>query len=240
MKISVVLAAYNEERLIGRCIKAIQDQDYPKDQYEIIVIDNNSTDNTALIVKNAGVTSYLYDKHQGAIWAKDYAVTKAKGDIVAVTDADSMPSKDWLKKIEEVMEDQRVKLAGGKVYPLGSSLISRLLLELFDITARVLNIFGTPLVWGSNMAVRRESFEKVGGFDTTLQSSDDWEFTLRIQKKYGRNSAVYTNKMKVKVSPRKFESINNFVPYFLNGFFSVISIFIFRRAWRAGSIVNVR
>ncbi len=240
MKISVVLAAYNEEKLIGRCIEAIQNQDFPKNEYEIVVVDNNSKDRTSQIVKKAGIAPFLYDAHQGAIWAKDYAVKKAKGEIVVVTDADSIPQKDWLKNIDAIMEDKKIKLAGGKVYPIGNSFTSRLLLEAFDVAARVLSIFGVPLVWGSNMVVRKSAFEAVGGFDTTLHSSDDWEFTLRVQKRYGLKSSIYTNKMKVNVSPRKFESTDNFIPYFLNGFFSFISIFIFRRAWRAGAIATVR
>jgi glycosyltransferase involved in cell wall biosynthesis len=240
MKISVVLAAYNEEKLIGRCIEAIQNQDFPKNEYEIVVVDNNSKDRTSQIVKKAGITPLLYDAHQGAIWAKDYAVDKAKGEIVVVTDADSIPAKNWLKEIDQIMQDKKIKLAGGKVYPIGNSLTSRLLLETFDIFAAILSIFGVPLVWGSNMVVRKSAFEQVGGFDTTLHSSDDWEFTLRIQKKYGLKSARYMKSMKVKVSPRKFEDTSNFIPYFLNGFFSFISIFIFRRAWRAGAITIVR
>ena len=240
MKISVVLAAYNEEKLIGRCIEAIQNQDFPKNEYEIVVVDNNSKDRTSQIVKKAGLTPLLYDAHQGAIWAKDYAVDKAKGEIVVVTDADSIPSKDWLKNIDNIMQDKKIKLAGGKVYPIGNSFTSRLLLEAFNVAAKILSVIGVPLVWGSNMVVRKSAFESVGGFDTTLHSSDDWEFTLRIQKKYGLNSAIYTSKMKVNVSPRKFENTGNFIPYFLNGLFSFVFIFIFRRAWRAGAIVTVR
>ncbi len=240
MKISIVLAAYNEEKLIGRCIKALQDQDYPKNNYEIIIVDNNSTDSTSKIVKEEGLTPFIYNDHQGAIWAKHYAVSLARGEIVAVTDADSIPAKDWLKMIDEKMLDEKIQLVGGKVYPIGRSVLSRLLLELFDVTAKILALFGIPLVWGSNMAVRKKAFDSVGGFNTKLKTSDDWEFTMRIQKKYGRTSARYTNSMKVKVSPRKFEKLSNFIPYFTNGLMSFITIFILRKSWTKGEFAIVR
>lgn len=240
MKISIVLAAYNEEKLIGRCLDAILSQNFPREEFEVIVVDNNSKDRTSEIVKEKGLKPVLYDMHQGAIWAKHHAASLAKGEVIAVTDADSIPAKDWLSRIEEVMRDDKIQLAGGKVYPIGNSIFSRLLLEVFDIVAKILALFGIPLVWGSNMAVRKKAFEAVGGFNRNLRTSDDWEFTMRIQKRYGLSSARYNSKMKVKVSPRKFEKLSNFIPYFTNGLMSFITIFILRKSWTKGEFAIVR
>ena len=240
MKISVVLAAYNEEKLIGKCLNAILNQSYPREDYEILVIDNASTDNTAKIAMEMGVKVIPYTDKRGAIWAKHYAVTKARGEIVAVTDADSMPSKNWIYEIEKLMQNEKIVLIGGKVLPIGNNFVSRLLLELFDVVAKILQVVGIPLVWGSNMAVRKEAFDAVGGFNTKLQTSDDWEFTMRIQKKFGLKSVKYTDKLRVLVSPRKFESFGNFIPYFINGLFSFILIFIFRKSRTFGTFASVR
>ena len=70
MKISVVIAAFNEERLIGKCIEAVKNQTLSKEEYEILVVDNNSTDKTAEIAKKLGATVISYSQKQGFSAAK--------------------------------------------------------------------------------------------------------------------------------------------------------------------------
>jgi len=240
MKISVVIAAYNEEKLIGRCLKAILMQEYLREDFEIIVIDNNSTDNTRKIAKELGITPLVYKDQQGAVWAKNYGAQQARGNIVAITDADSVPRSDWLQNIELLMKNEKIKCVGGIVVSMDGKRLSFALLKIFSYIATVLQPLGIPLIWGSNMAFKNEVFKKVGGFNTQLNMCDDAEFVLRVQKKYGLRSVVYSKKLFVRVSPRKLEKINDFTPYFFGGLASLIAIFIFRKSMSFGTNTAVR
>ena len=107
-KISVIVPAYNEEKLIGRCVEALKKQTYPQDQYEIIVVDNGSKDRTAAIAKEAGAHVYTYTKIQGCAASRNFGSTQAKGNIFAFTDGDSMPEQDWLEKIAELLDKPEI------------------------------------------------------------------------------------------------------------------------------------
>lgn len=240
MKISVVIPAYNEEKLIGKCLDAINRQTLSKKDYELIVVDNNSTDKTAAIAKKKGARVVSYTKKKGAIWAKQFAITQAKADIIAVTDADAIPDREWLENILMLMENKKVMCVGGTVHATGKNRFAIGLLVFFDGFARMNQYVGIPFIWGSNMAFRRKAFKAVGGFNTRLKTSDDWEFTMRIQKKYGLRSAVYTNKLKVKASPRKQEKLDALIPYVAIGFLNFITIFIMRKSVTFGSHKAIR
>lgn len=240
MKLSIVFAAFNEEKLVGSCLDAILSQNYPKEDYEIIVVDNNSTDRTSHIVREKGITPVLYDKHQGAIWAKDYGSSIAKGEIIVVTDADTIPTQGWLKNIDEIMKDPKIQCIGGTVHALGSNIFAKYLLISFDYFARMCQLFGIPFIWGCNMAFRKSAYVKVGGFNTRLKTGDDWEFVMRVQKEYGLKSALYTSRLKVKSSVRKQENIGSLIPYVSIGIINFVTLFILRKPITFGSNPVVR
>jgi len=101
--ISVVVPAYNEEKNIGQCLTALKNQDYPSKNYEIIVVDNNSTDKTAQIANEMGVRVVPEEK-QGYVFALRKGCSQAKGEIITITDADALVPKDWLKKIYQAFQ----------------------------------------------------------------------------------------------------------------------------------------
>lgn len=239
MRISVVVAAFNEEKLIGDCLKAIKNQDF-NEKFEIIVVDNDSSDKTAMIAKKSGALVISYKNHKGAIWAKQFGCQKATGDCLAITDADSKPEKDWLKNIVNEMRDESIVCLGGTVIPTGESKISKIILYVFDKMAILLMFFGIPLIWGSNIVVRKSAFHAVGGLNTNLKSGDDWDFVMRLQKKFGRSSVRYSSNLKVRVSPRKFERFDTAINYFIVGLINFISIFLLQKSWTFGKNQNVR
>ena len=239
IKISVVIPAFNEEQLIATCIEAVKNQTFPREQYEILVIDNNSTDKTAEIAGKLGVTVIPYKENQGFAVTKQFGTSKAKGDIIAYTDADSIPDKQWLTTIERLMQNKKLVYVGGTILSTGNMLINSLFI-LYDFFARANQIFGISLIWSPNMAVRRDAFVQVGGFNTALKTCEDWEFTLRIQKKFGIRSALYTSALQVKTSPRKQKNLSAIIPYFFIGIVNYISIFILRQSKTFGSPVDVR
>lgn len=240
MKLSVVIPAYNEEKLIAKCLKSILNQTVDRKDYEVLVIDNNSTDDTPEIVKKLGLNTIVYKERRGAIWAKQFGANKAKGDIIVITDADSIADKDWLENIVNLFSNKKLMCVGGTVLATGSNKFSIILFKISDYLSQAFQIIGIPFIWGTNMAVRREAFHKVGGFNTSLETGDDWEFVLRIQKEFGIKSVLYTNKLKVKASPRKQDTIRSLAPYAGIAIINFFSIFVFRKSYTFGKHSVIR
>ena len=98
---SIVVPFYNKEKTIGRCIASLVSQDYPKEKYEIIFVNNNSTDASCDIVTRYPVVKLLHEHKQGAYIARNKGILNAKGIFIAFTDADTEVRKDWLSNIHK-------------------------------------------------------------------------------------------------------------------------------------------
>ena len=92
--VSIIVAAYNSEKTIGKCIESLLALDYKR--YEIIIVDNNSSDKTAEIVKQYDV-SYQFEKRRGWPAARNTGIKHSKAEFVANIDADCFASPNWLK-----------------------------------------------------------------------------------------------------------------------------------------------
>ncbi len=101
MKISVIIPVYNDAKYLKACLKSLKEQ--AEKPYEIIVVDNNSTDNTVEVAKKFGA-KIIKEKVQGIRPARDAGFNAAKGDILARTDADTIVPQDWTKRIRESFE----------------------------------------------------------------------------------------------------------------------------------------
>lgn len=194
-KISVIVCAYNEEKYLPRCLESLTHQTFPPEDYEIIVVDNNSTDSTSRIAESFGVKVIL-EKKQGAVFAMVAGCNEASGEIVAVTDADTMVSKNWLSSIDSIFQDSTVVGAGG--YMKVTSRVAEYLNHLFLAFQ-----FGIrkPNLCGPNMAFRRSAYEAIGGVDTRYIASYDVDLGFRL-KKIGR--VVYARNMVVNASSRRW------------------------------------
>lgn len=234
-----MIAAFNEEESIAKCIDAVKNQTFPKEKYEILVVDNNSTDKTAEIIKRLGATFIFYDLKQGAAAAKHFGVEKARGEIIAITDADSIPDANWLETIDRLMQNKSLMCVGGTILSAGDAFVN-FLMTILDFIARANQLFGISLIGGPNMAVRKDAFMQISGFNMALKTSDDWEFVLRIQKKFGIRSTLYTSALHAKTSPRKQKKFSTAVTYILICIVNYFSIFILRRSKTYGNLVNVR
>jgi glycosyltransferase involved in cell wall biosynthesis len=109
MTVSVIIPAFNEEAYIEDCLKYLQYQ--IEKPFEIIVIDNNSTDKTVELAKKFKDVRIISEKKQGITFARNAGFNEAKGDILARTDADTRVQPDWIKKIKEAFEKDE-KLLG--------------------------------------------------------------------------------------------------------------------------------
>lgn len=200
MNISVVIPVYNVERYIERCIEALLSQSYPEKDYEIIMIDNCSTDVSAAMIKRFPRVCLLSEKKQGAYAARNKGISASRGDIVAFTDPDCIAHTDWLQNIATVMESSDSRIVTGRRIPYSGSAVLSMFASYENAKDEyVFNSKAKDLYYGytNNMAVRRGLFKEVGLFAERRRGSDTI-FVRRAVEKYSTNSVVYSPAVRVR------------------------------------------
>jgi glycosyltransferase involved in cell wall biosynthesis len=238
-KISIIIAAYNEEKLLPKCLKALINQNYPKDAFEIIVVDNNSSDTTSQIAKQYKVRLVKYNKLQGCGPARAAGCTVAKNEIIAFVDSDTTPSSDWLQKVNKYFNDSKLMCVGGRNLPDKSSVWFKIVFFFHDIFHKINNYFNKPILWGFNMAMRKSAYDAVDGIDISLVSSEDWDLAVRIQNKFGKGSVRYAPDLTVYTSVRKFEGHKTFLRYSIDGIHNYFNMIILQRK-KVRPVFNIR
>ena len=187
-KISVVIPAHNEERVIEKTIRSALAVDYPKNKLEIIVVDDGSTDRTFEIAKKFERKNIKVFKKKkgGKASALNFGLKKAKGELILALDADCFLSKDSLKKMVGYFEDPKVM----SVVPALSVYKPRKFIEKMQVVEYAITAFVrklTTFIHSLNLTpgaalYRKEFFEKYGGFDEN-NVTEDFEIGMRIQSK---------------------------------------------------------
>lgn len=214
--ISVVIPALNEESLLGRCLESLFSQ-VCFFNYEVIVVDNGSTDHTVEIANRFGA-KVIREERRGIGWARAIGFAQARGDIIASTDADTVVPNDWLVRFARLFREYPdvVGVGGGFVYidgPLGVRLLGRLANILTPIISILL-----PQLWsfsGFNFAVRRKTYLDSGGFRTDMTYGEDWDLGKRIGR-LGRVVIDYKSRVKTsgRASERDILCIRRIINYF--------------------------
>ncbi len=222
-KVSVVIPAYNEAKRISRCLAALEEQDFPREDFEIIVVDNNSTDNSYKIAQafdNVKVVQEL--EHQGVGAARQAGWSIAQGEIIMSTDADCEPPKHWMKKVYKAFEKEPglVGMSAGYTFYDRSFFFNWLvvIMEVVLVTTTWLLSRGVFGFTGNNMAARRSAYLKTPGFDITRKFGEDMDIASKLQK-HGKIHWFFTPGYRVKTSSRRYRlgpETWHLVPYFLN------------------------
>ena len=182
MRFSVIVPAYNEAAYLGQALDSLLHQDYDG-TYEVIVVDNNSRDDTAAIAARYGVR-VVREPEQGVCAARQRGVDCAKGEIIISTDADTTQPADWLRTIDARFADSAgvVAVAGpcryknpswwAKAYP---TLLFGLVSAIYALTGFVFYVSAT------NFAIRRTAFP---GYDLKLtQGGDELDLLRRLRRR---------------------------------------------------------
>lgn len=176
-KVCVIVPCYNEEKVIGNCLSALKNQTYPN--YEILVIDDASTDNTPKIVKDHGVKLIRLEKNRGLARARNVGIQHADAEIIAFTDGDCVVEKRWLEELINTMKSKNLDVViGKKVKPLNSycyvvrAQLGRSIKEIRD----------ESLGGGYSVAYKKEVFKELGGFNERFMRGCDFEFHLRVME----------------------------------------------------------
>ena len=215
-KISAVITAYNEEKNLPKCLTALINQSIPKEDFEIIVVDNNSKDKTAEIAKSFGAR-VVSETRQGNTFALSKGLKSASGEILASTDADSVVNKDWLEIILKTFENPSVAgMTGDVKIDSGNKFFDFLSEKFYEYFFRFNFLIGKPHFCGFNFAVRKSVYDSIGGVNEAFTMSPDVDLGLRVRQK-GR--VVFEKNMVVLTSIRRWqENPSNTFSTYLKGY----------------------
>ena len=191
MNVSIVVPVRNNEEMIGDCIESLLAQDFPKDDYEIIVVDNNSTDKTAETIKRYHV-KYLFEEKIGASFARNTGIKNSSGEIVAFTDSDCIADRKWLREIVKGFKKDNAACVGGEIlgYTPAKTAVEQFLNTIDYLSQhKRFNERGEQEENGEfpvysptgNVAYKRDILVEVEMFDTNINSGEDTDLSWRVQ-----------------------------------------------------------
>ncbi len=198
-RFSIVIPCYNEARYITQTLKSLQRQTYVG-SYEIIVVDNNCTDDTVNIALSYGVRT-VAESRTGVCWARQAGTEAARGEIVISTDADTIYPEDWLQTIDTLFQKYKkcVAVTGPCVYRDGPWWGKQYPKILFGTVNAVSKLIGRPFyVTATNIAFKKSAWTQ---YRTTLTQGGDELALLHDLKKKGR--VIFTNANPVYTSGRR-------------------------------------
>lgn len=179
---SIIVPVFNGAHTLDACLNALGHQTIVPDRYEVIVVDDGSTDGSAQVAARHEVTLIRQD-HAGAAAARNLGARQARGSILAFTDADCEPWVDWIEQMLAPFDDSGVVGVKGAYRTRQSSLVARFAQaeyeEKYDRLARADWI---DFVDTYAAAFRREVFFEKGGFDPGFQFDEDQEFSFRLAR----------------------------------------------------------
>ncbi|HEX7844587.1 MAG TPA: glycosyltransferase [Chitinophagaceae bacterium] len=213
--ISVIIPARNEEENIGQLLAALQEQTYSKELFEVIVIDDHSTDRTAAIVQQFAFAKLIQLKDDNLNSYKKKAIetgiAAATGELIVTTDADCVPLEVWLQTIASFKQERKAVLVAAPVaINCGSAVLQMFqaidFMVLQGITGAVVHKRQMNMCNGANLAYERNVFNEVDGFNGIdhIASGDDMLLMYKIANKYpegihylkSKEATVYTQPAK--------------------------------------------
>jgi len=200
---SVIIAARNEEHIITRCLEDIALQNYPADLFEVIIVNDHSTDATVeavqeFITGHPGISVRLLNAlGEGKKKAISEGIHVATGRLILVTDADCQMSQGWIRSFAVAYEKKGVRCISGPVKMTGKGIFAGIqgleFMSLIGSGAGSISA-GMPVMCnGANFCYEKSAFEAVGGFEDNHRyaSGDDVFLMLKINKRFGSGAVGF-------------------------------------------------
>lgn len=186
LNISLIICAYNEEKYIGDCLDyAIKNS---KGKFlEIIVIDNASTDGTKSVALSRPGVRVIREDRKGLVRARERGYKEAKGDILAYIDADTRMPEGWIDCVINEFENSRNVCVSGPYIYYDISKFRQFLVKIYWY------ILAVPMYWmvgymavGGNFVIRKDTLDKMNGFDTSIEFYGEDTDIARRASKFGK------------------------------------------------------
>ena len=187
-KVSVVVPIYNGEQDLPDLIECLRSQTYPTDQVEYLLVDNNSSDRSSVIIQAAAESKQITicplteNQIQSSYAARNAGIRAASSEIIAFTDGDCRPQTQWLENLIQPFSDPNVGIVVGEILALpGKSLLEKYADKQDTLSQKhtLANPF-CPYGQTANLAIRKQAFVEVGLFRPYLTTGGDADICWRI------------------------------------------------------------
>ncbi|MDE2030845.1 MAG: glycosyltransferase family 2 protein [Patescibacteria group bacterium] len=218
--ISLIIPAYNEEKYIGECLEYITKNSNGK-FFEIIVVSNASTDRTVEVASKYPGVKVVNENRKGVMWARERGRLEAKGEILAFIDADNHMPSGWIEKIEKEFSnnDKLVCLSGPYIYydiPKWQTFLVAVYWYVFTFPIYLILRY---IVVGGNFAIKKDTLEKMNGFDTSIDFYGDDTSIARSAHNFG--TVLFRTNFFMYASGRRFSKKG----LFLTGLIYAVNFF---------------
>jgi len=205
LSFSIIVSAKNEEYNISNLISALKNLNYPEDKYEVIIIDDNSNDDTFHLAKkltngleNFTIISATDKNYEGKRGALDYGISLAKYSNIAITDADCMPGTNWLLCLSPKFNTDCDFVFGIAPFYQTKKLVNKIgCYENFRSSLLAISVANFGMAYTAsarNFSFKKDSFEKIGGYKNTTETiSRDDDLLLREAVKKGLKVCTLTS-----------------------------------------------
>jgi len=198
MRFSVIVPVYGREDKLRNCLQSLVTQDFPHSEYEIWVVEDGSKTRIKEMVEEMRLAfpnlNYLWREHKGPAAARNSAIKLAQGEILAFTDSDCIPPKDWLSKLDNGFKRHPEAAGVGGFQEPPEEMMTKNLLARYEsyVTRRVYGVISDSEILGgfevptgvtNNIAFWKKTFDKVGLFDESFTgriSGEDPDFKKRV------------------------------------------------------------
>lgn len=182
--VSIIIPVYNDCERLTTCLKSLDCQTYPKELYEVVVVDNNSEEDIKSIVNQFNQAQITHESRRGSYAARNKGVSIAKGKIFGFTDSDCIPATDWIEKgVEKLQQTPNCGLVAGEVQLFFKDPDQPTVFEIYDsMNFLRQKYYIEKYNFGAiaNVFTYKDVFEKVGLFNYELKSGGDSEWGKRV------------------------------------------------------------
>lgn len=183
--VSIIIPAYHDWQRLSLCLDALSKQTFPKEMFEVIIVNNDPNDNVPLNFSLPDGYKIIVEEKSGSYAARNTGLKVAKGEIIGFTDSDCIPDKDWIKNaVNYLMNNESCSRIGGNILVFNKS-SKPSIVELYN------NVYSFPQKWHvnkvgtsvtANLFVYKYLFDKVGYFDEKLMSMGDSRWAQQAGK----------------------------------------------------------
>lgn len=197
--VSVIIPVLNNAAGLAKCLEALARQEYPRERYEVLVVDNGSSDDVEEVVRAHRGARMLLEDHPSQAAARNMGVLAAKGEILAFTDSDCIPERSWIEKGSAMLTDEPgCEYVGGKISVFFRDPQEPRACELFEsLFAFPQDAYIREKGFGAtaNLFARRSLFDAVGLFERDSYTGSDEEWGKKVRARgyrqlYAEDAAV--------------------------------------------------
>lgn len=213
-KVNIVVCVYNGEKTLPACLDSLLALDFSKEDLEIVIVDNNSTDATKDIINRYPV-KYVFEPKRGRACARNRGIKESQGEIIAFTDADCCVDKNWLKNLLSGFSNNVIGGCSGKLFSQKPQTLIEKHIDSKNLSLEKDGIWQQdtliPMFATANSAFRRKALEDAGLFDCYFHNLEDVDLSCRIYLK-GCQS-IY-----IPQAVAEFKHHNNYIDFFKHHF----------------------